>query len=370
MHHDPKVWGEDADLFRPERLLNGGWEALPQNAFKPFGNGRRACIGRAFAEQEMLMVTALILQRFQAEMVDPSYNLSMIKSTFMNSNADKPAALKSTLTVKPKDFKIKVRRRAGKSWTVGIPGSMPSTTTESSATSKITGGQPSGGKSSLLILYGSNAGTCKSLAEDLETVAEPRFQVTVQTMDHATEHLPKQGAVVIISPSYEGRPADNAKKFVSWLEASSDPELLKGVKFGVFGVGNSEWHQTYHRIPKLIDEMLPQLGAERVLPAGFVDVKDDLVGPYEDWKEKLIVALSGEKADALKTEELVVEIGKPDAAVKLGGDEMSHGFVKKNDVIADTSVGPEKRHMEVELPEGTTYRTGLIFPNLDHISVY
>ena len=77
MHHDPKVWSDDADVFRPERLLNGGWESLPRNAWKPFGNGARACIGRALAEQEMILNMALILQRFQVEMANPSYDLRM-----------------------------------------------------------------------------------------------------------------------------------------------------------------------------------------------------------------------------------------------------------------------------------------------------
>jgi cytochrome P450/NADPH-cytochrome P450 reductase len=82
LHHDPKVWGDDADIFRPERFLNGGYEALPLNSFKPFGNGRRACIGRSFAEQEMILATALILQRFQVELADPSYHLGTSFSPF------------------------------------------------------------------------------------------------------------------------------------------------------------------------------------------------------------------------------------------------------------------------------------------------
>ncbi len=77
LHHDRRVWGEDADVFRPERLLNGGWEKLPPNAWKPFGNGARACIGRFFAEQEMIIATAMLLQRFQISMVDPSYDLRL-----------------------------------------------------------------------------------------------------------------------------------------------------------------------------------------------------------------------------------------------------------------------------------------------------
>jgi cytochrome P450 len=75
LHHDPKVWGDDADVFRPERFLNGGWESLPPNSWKAFGDGMRACIGRTFAEQEMIMTVALILQKFQVELADPGYQL-------------------------------------------------------------------------------------------------------------------------------------------------------------------------------------------------------------------------------------------------------------------------------------------------------
>lgn len=76
-HNDPAIWGDDAGTYRPERWLDGGAERLPPNAFKAFGDGPRACIGRGFAEQEMIMATALIFQNFQVEMADPSYDFSM-----------------------------------------------------------------------------------------------------------------------------------------------------------------------------------------------------------------------------------------------------------------------------------------------------
>jgi cytochrome P450/NADPH-cytochrome P450 reductase len=76
LHHDPAIWGDDANEFRPERFLNGGWERLPANAWKPFGTGVRACIGRPLSEQEIIIAMAMILQAFVIEQADPDYVLS------------------------------------------------------------------------------------------------------------------------------------------------------------------------------------------------------------------------------------------------------------------------------------------------------
>lgn len=65
--------GNDSHTFRPERMLD--FEKLPPDAWKPFGIGVRSCIGRGFAEQEIVLNVALILQRFQVEMADPTYDL-------------------------------------------------------------------------------------------------------------------------------------------------------------------------------------------------------------------------------------------------------------------------------------------------------
>ena len=81
LHRDPKVWGDDVEDFRPERMLDGQFEALPADSWKPFGewprettswsseliltvlfvgNGMRGCIGRPFAWQESLLVVATV----------------------------------------------------------------------------------------------------------------------------------------------------------------------------------------------------------------------------------------------------------------------------------------------------------------------
>jgi cytochrome P450/NADPH-cytochrome P450 reductase len=94
LHRDPSVWGTDADAFNPDHFSPEAQAQRPANAFKAFGSGQRACIGRQFAMQEATLVLGMILQRF--ELIDHKhYQL----------------AIKETLTQKPDDFTIQVRRR-------------------------------------------------------------------------------------------------------------------------------------------------------------------------------------------------------------------------------------------------------------------
>ncbi|KAJ7579317.1 cytochrome P450 [Mycena floridula] len=96
---DPKVWGDDAEEFRPERMLDGKFEALPPNAWQPFGFGSlRSCIGRPFAWQEVILVLVSIMQKFDLELADPSYELEF----------------NQTLTIKPKQLGIRARLRKDK----------------------------------------------------------------------------------------------------------------------------------------------------------------------------------------------------------------------------------------------------------------
>jgi cytochrome P450/NADPH-cytochrome P450 reductase len=75
LHRDPSVFGSDAASFRPERMSEENMAKLPKNAFKPFGNGVRSCIGSEFALQEALVALVVMFQRFDFELVDPGYEL-------------------------------------------------------------------------------------------------------------------------------------------------------------------------------------------------------------------------------------------------------------------------------------------------------
>src|SRR5438128_5945447 len=97
LHRDPSVWGPNPDAFDPENFSKEAEAARPVNAWKPFGNGQRACIGRGFAMHEAALAIGMILQRFR--LIDVNrYQMQ----------------LKETLTIKPDGFKIKVRPRTDK----------------------------------------------------------------------------------------------------------------------------------------------------------------------------------------------------------------------------------------------------------------
>lgn len=141
-------------------------------------------------------------------------------------------------------------------------------------------------KKKMTILYGSNAGTCKAFAEELQTNAPGfGFEAEVLTLDQATENVSKEQPVVIITSSYEGKPPDNAAKFVSWLKSSSPS--FTGVQYAVFGVGNSEWASTYQRIPQLVDGYILRNGGNNIVESWWADVKHDCTNDWENWTEKL-----------------------------------------------------------------------------------
>ncbi|KAB2624415.1 cytochrome P450 CYP749A22-like [Pyrus ussuriensis x Pyrus communis] len=80
-HHEPEFWGQDAQLFKPERFSEGVAKATNNNmvAFIPFGMGPRTCVGMNFAIIEAKIALSMILQRYSFTL-SPGYVHSPINS--------------------------------------------------------------------------------------------------------------------------------------------------------------------------------------------------------------------------------------------------------------------------------------------------
>jgi cytochrome P450 / NADPH-cytochrome P450 reductase len=239
IHVDKTVYGPDAKEWKPERMLEENFKKLPASAWKPFGSGKRGCIGRAFAWQESLLVSVLsafndiqadmptqviasLFQTFEISPVDPSYNLK----------------IKEQLTIKPEGFMVYAKLRRGNS-SDPILSTVPMTKHENVGSQKQpVGSMPQSDGKPMTILYGSNTGTCEALAHRLASDALRRGYnaETVDTLDSARDKFPRDHPVILITGSYDGTPPDNAKEFVDWVKSLSGSPF-ENARYAVFACG-------------------------------------------------------------------------------------------------------------------------------------
>jgi cytochrome P450/NADPH-cytochrome P450 reductase len=357
LHRDPSVWGPNPDAFDPENFSKEAEAARPVNAWKPFGNGQRACIGRGFAMHEAALAIGMILQRFK--LIDVN-RYQMV--------------LKETLTIKPDGFRIKVRPRSEQDRNIAVGRAAPAV---AASTAAPTQGRPRPGHNTpLLVLYGSNLGTAEELATRVADLAEVNgFATRLAPLDDFVGKLPEQGGLLIFCASYNGAPPDNATQFVKWLGGDLPNDVFSKVSYLVFGCGNSDWAATYQSIPRFIDEQLAAHGARSVHARGEGDARSDLDGQFESWFAKaapVAVKEFGVDTGLSRSADDEPLYGIESVASSAVNAIMALGGVAPMKVLVNNELqnktGPNAsdrstRHIEVQLPAGVSYRVG------DHLSV-
>eukprot|EP00300_Choanocystis_sp_HF-7_P041294 c7998_g1_i1.p1 GENE.c7998_g1_i1~~c7998_g1_i1.p1 ORF type:complete len:619 (+),score=74.53 c7998_g1_i1:54-1910(+) len=155
----------------------------------------------------------------------------------------------------------------------------------------------------LLILYGSQTGTARSVAERVCSDAAGRGYDTVvlsmemwQTVTLVNEKL----IVAVTSTHGEGEPPDNAYKFWRFvrLEARKETKLLSAAnQYAVLALGSTD-HNNFCAFGKALDAELAVLGAARMAPLGCADDATGLESVVEAWISALWAPLAAAAARA------------------------------------------------------------------------
>ncbi|XP_049582868.1 S-adenosyl-L-methionine-dependent tRNA 4-demethylwyosine synthase TYW1 [Syngnathus scovelli] len=164
--------------------------------------------------------------------------------------------------------------------------------------------------SGVKIFFGSQTGTAQSFAKELSA--------DVRSLDLATEVIDmkeydpddrladecgsKCVCVFLVATYTDGQPTENAEWFCKWLEeASTDfrygKTYLKGLRYAVFGLGNSLYATHYNTVGKNVDKWLWMLSASRILTRAEGDcnvaksVHGNIQADFQAWKLKFLKRL-------------------------------------------------------------------------------
>ena len=115
------------------------------------------------------------------------------------------------------------------------------------------------------ILVGTMTGTAQLCAQEMElALDDAETQVTTLMMDALDASVfSREGVFLICTSTYgQGDVPDNARALLEDLKAKR-PNLAH-VRYGVFGLGDRTYAETFNFGGKRFDELLAELGAQRV----------------------------------------------------------------------------------------------------------
>jgi cytochrome P450/NADPH-cytochrome P450 reductase len=343
LHRNPKAW-ERPDEFDIDRWLPENKRHHHPAAYKPFGNGERACIGRQFALTEARLALAMILRRFAVS--DPAVYKMKIKQT---------------LTLKPDGFTVRVRERRPHERAAVLEQPVEAAEQQDIAVTGV----------ALTVAYGSNLGTCADIAERLaERAGRAGFATTLTTLDELDP--PSEGLLLVVASSYNGKAPDNAQRFDA-LEELPD---LSGVRLALLGCGNTQW-PTYQDFPRRAFAKLTAAGAVPLIERGEADADGDFDGDVSAWTAKLWAATAEEysasAADAGPRYQMEV-LSEAEVRPSVVSARAFPLTVVSNEELTGDPAGlwdfsleaprPGVRSIVARLPEGVTYSAG------DHVAAF
>lgn len=262
----------------------------------------------------------------------------------------------------------------------------------------------------VFVFYGSQSGTAERMARDL-VERFGNFGTVCQLRDledfDPDELNIAELAILVVATYGDGEPTDSARRFDAWLQNPlRGPGALHGLRYTVLGLGDHTYALPFE-FARTTDRRLRQLGATCVYARGEADAEEDQELEFEEWVTGLwpalgstVSCLAGLPATASTGSHLTLPKKRPffplevrflgqcsrqddaaaGAAAASSGEEpektrsqllrgesgAAKWFLSACEAVVTTDGRPRELrqgtedstvHLELLLPEGTTYQT-------------
>ena len=207
------------------------------------------------------------------------------------------------------------------------------------------------------VLYGSQTGNSRKLAEKLHAALEAKGQqVTLQNMlNYRGNQLKKEeNLIAVISTHGNGEPPDEALGFFKFLNGAKAPKL-DHLKFSVLALGDSSYDE-YCQTGYELDARFAELGAKRLSDVVACDV--DYADDAAEWQDKVLELL--EPSISTPTAQVVI-LPTTSASVMTEYSEQNPFQAEVLEKLILTDDGSDKSvlHLELSLEDsGLVYSPG------------
>lgn len=217
---------------------------------------------------------------------------------------------------------------------------------------QIAGAAPQAGEAAALtILYGSQTGNAKGVANQLKAAAEAKGLAVklVNMADYKPAQLKKEKFIAVAVSTYgEGEPPEDAENLHAFLASKKAPKL-DGVKVAVIGLGDSSY-EFFCQTAIDFEERFKALGAETVVARADLDV---------DYKDQATAWIGG-AVEAFEPELKAQSQGSAQVIpmASFGAAPAQSQYTKQNPFAAELSVvqkitgrdsTKDVRHIEISL---------------------
>lgn len=208
-----------------------------------------------------------------------------------------------------------------------------------------------------LILYGTQTGNGKKIAEQLSTGLKAQGgEVSVTSMkDYRPQQLKQeQRLVVIVSTHGNGEPPDDARAFFNFIQSARAPRLEK-LEYTVLALGDSSYDE-FCQAGAVLDARFAELGAKRALER--VDCDVDFAKPAKAWQEQVLVQFKPE-TEAANTQFATSPVAASVSEALYSTENPFKSELLNRINLTDTGSSKEVLHLEFSLDgSGIQYQPG------------